>query len=39
MKEAWTTDYNEMLMNPDKKVMILGIHPELSTMNTRVIAP
>lgn len=35
IKEAFTTNYDEMLTNPEKKVLVLGVHPELSTENTR----
>lgn len=33
----FTADYNEMLTNPDKKFMVIGIHPELSTSETRTL--
>lgn len=35
IREAFTTNYDEMLTNPEKKVLVLGVHPELSTENTR----
>ena len=37
MQEAWTSNYDEMLSNPEKKVMVLGIHPELNTDNIRIL--
>lgn len=37
MKEAFTSNYDEMLVNPEKKILILGIHPEMGTDNTREI--
>lgn len=36
-REQFTADYNEMLTNPEKKFMVIGIHPELSTDETRVL--
>lgn len=38
-KEAFTTNYAEMLMNPNKKVLVLGLHPELNTQDTRTLQP
>jgi hypothetical protein len=35
MREAFTANYDEMLTNPEKKVLILGVHPELNTASTR----
>lgn len=37
MKEAFTSDYNEMLTNPKKKLLVLGLHPELNTQSTRTL--
>lgn len=34
-REAFTSNYDEMLTNPEKKVLVIGVHPELSTPNTR----
>ncbi len=35
MREAFTSNYDEMLTNPEKKVLVLGVHPELNTASTR----
>ena len=35
---VFTHSYDEMLTNPKKKVLVLGVHPELTTANTRQIA-
>ena len=32
---VFTHSYDEMLTNPKKKVLVLGVHPELTTANTR----
>lgn len=37
MKEAFTSNYEEMLVNPEKKMLVLGIHPELASPDTREI--
>lgn len=37
LREQFTSNYEEMLTNPNKKVMVLGLHPELNTAETRVI--
>lgn len=34
-REAFTSNYEEMLTNPEKKVLVLGVHPELNTASTR----
>ena len=33
----FTNDYAEMLSNPKKKLLILGIHPEMNTPNTKTL--
>ena len=36
-REAFTSNYEEMLINPKKKLLVLGLHPELNTDNTRTL--
>ncbi len=36
-REQFTSSYEEMLSNPNKKVMVLGLHPEFNTADTRAI--
>jgi predicted choloylglycine hydrolase len=36
-KEAFTNDYAEMLTNPKKKLLLLGLHPEMNTPNTKTL--
>lgn len=39
MREAFTGDYAEMLHNPEKKMLLLGLHPEMNTLKTKQIQP
>ncbi len=39
MRQAFTGDYAEMLHNPEKKMLLLGLHPEMNTLKTKEIQP